>query len=570
MMGQILLIAVAVAVTALTAGAAVAALGPATGIISGLTAIGAGTTGLTAAAVAGIGAVAGAVGSLASQGVGIATGLQSSFNWKGVGLAAIAGGIGAGMGPSGFFGTNGAFGGVGNGVVAGALRGAVGSALTQGIGVATGLQDKFSWSGVAGAALGGGISGAIGNRFSALGSFGGNLASNAVGGIANAAARSLIDGTDFGDNLIAALPDVIGSTLGNWLVDGIAGGASAEATGADEAYPGASAYDGDGIDDIYEEDGDTHLNQVFAELAADLRDAAEPIQLASIGDLQEMGPIFRRNGIGHVRDLNTEFDFGDPSTITRHLTGLRAGQTKLLRDGDMLMTLIGPNSELVPIDITSDFTSDTRLASRILDLDAVIVGQQYGLVGLIPSIPPVELSPEIGITTLRGRTISGSSSPDHYYVASWGTGDNTGFLTFGRGDPPVSNGNARPISGFGGGLGLLLNGRRIPINSATYAGDRRYTAGISIFAYDSRRNIVGIFTRPEGANTGTTLAETQTFLQRAGFDNAVLFDSGSSTSLVYQGRVVVSPDWRKNISIPMAIGIRPVQPPNPPFGRPRR
>jgi len=221
MMGAILMIAIAVAVTALTAGAAVAALGPATGVISGLTALGAGTTTLSAAAVVGIGAAAGALGSIASQGFGIAIGQQSKFNWKGVGLAAIAGGIGAGMGPSGFFGKLGAFGGVGNGIVAGALRGAVSSALTQGIGVATGLQKKFDFAGVAGAALGGGISGAIGNRFSALGSFGGNLASNAVGGLANAAARSLIDGTDFGDNLIAALPDVIGSTLGNWITDSL-------------------------------------------------------------------------------------------------------------------------------------------------------------------------------------------------------------------------------------------------------------------------------------------------------------------------------------------------------------
>ncbi|HEX8223317.1 MAG TPA: hypothetical protein VF605_05830, partial [Allosphingosinicella sp.] len=49
----------------------------------------------------------------------------------------------------------------------------------------------------------------------------GALASSASA-IANAATRSLIEGTSFGDNLLAALPDVIGSTLGNMLAEGLA------------------------------------------------------------------------------------------------------------------------------------------------------------------------------------------------------------------------------------------------------------------------------------------------------------------------------------------------------------
>lgn len=39
--------------------------------------------------------------------------------------------------------------------------------------------------------------------------------SGAAGALAGAATRSLIDGTDFGDNILATLPDVIGSTIGN-------------------------------------------------------------------------------------------------------------------------------------------------------------------------------------------------------------------------------------------------------------------------------------------------------------------------------------------------------------------
>ncbi|WP_375397095.1 hypothetical protein, partial [uncultured Sphingomonas sp.] len=49
------------------------------------------------------------------------------------------------------------------------------------------------------------------------------LAATMAGGLANAAARSLIDGTDFGDNVLAALPDVIGQTIGSLVADGVAG-----------------------------------------------------------------------------------------------------------------------------------------------------------------------------------------------------------------------------------------------------------------------------------------------------------------------------------------------------------
>jgi hypothetical protein len=39
-------------------------------------------------------------------------------------------------------------------------------------------------------------------------------AASAASAIANAATRSLIEGSDFGDNVLAALPDVIGQTIG--------------------------------------------------------------------------------------------------------------------------------------------------------------------------------------------------------------------------------------------------------------------------------------------------------------------------------------------------------------------
>ncbi len=237
-MGTILLVVVAVAVTALTAGAGAALSGAASGIFSGMGAIAAGTTGLTAGTLAGIGAVAGAMGSIASQAVGVATGVQDKFSWKGVALGALSGAVSAGVGASGVFG------GIKSAFLQGALRGAASSAITQGIAVATGLQGKFSWAGVAAAGIGSGVGASVGKALGAgplsdlsARNIGANLATSAANSLANAAAHSLLTGTDFGDNIMAALPDVIGSTIGDMIA------------GAVGRRPAAGSwdYDGDGI-----------------------------------------------------------------------------------------------------------------------------------------------------------------------------------------------------------------------------------------------------------------------------------------------------------------------------------
>jgi hypothetical protein len=49
-----------------------------------------------------------------------------------------------------------------------------------------------------------------------------NAASGMAGAIANGAVRSLLDGSNFGDNILAAIPDVIGSTIGGAFADVVA------------------------------------------------------------------------------------------------------------------------------------------------------------------------------------------------------------------------------------------------------------------------------------------------------------------------------------------------------------
>ncbi|MDQ0013780.1 YD repeat-containing protein [Variovorax boronicumulans] len=142
-LGQIIVAIVAVVASYFTFGYSLSLIGPA-----GVT-VGTASAGTLAAA----GAIAGAVGSIASQAVGVAIGAQDSFSWKGVALGAIGGAIGGAL--SGFqpFGTASQTALVGNAIV----RSAIGNAATQGIAIATGLQEKFSWKSVAASAASAGV-----------------------------------------------------------------------------------------------------------------------------------------------------------------------------------------------------------------------------------------------------------------------------------------------------------------------------------------------------------------------------------------------------------------------------
>jgi YD repeat-containing protein len=220
--GQILLIAVAVAVTFLSQGALA---GPMAGLLGGST-----LAGNIAA-----GAIAGAIGSAASQTVGLVTGIQDRFDWKGVAMGALSGAVSGGVSQLPIFRTGGPGSTAFSDFAKNAARGALSSAATQGIGVATGLQGKFSWAGVAAAGIGAGVTGLVADKLGAksfekagnapgdnsLGNHIDHALAGTAGAIAAAATQSLIDGSDFGDNVVAGLASVIGSTIGNLIAYGV-------------------------------------------------------------------------------------------------------------------------------------------------------------------------------------------------------------------------------------------------------------------------------------------------------------------------------------------------------------
>ncbi|MEH3040399.1 MAG: LysM peptidoglycan-binding domain-containing protein [Sphingomonas paucimobilis] len=239
--GAILLTVIAVAVTALTAVALPAAVSP---VLTG--------------------ALSATAGSVVSQAVGVATGIQDRFDWKGVAMAALSAAVGGALGNVNPFGSGTDF---LTGFANGAVRGALGSFITQGVGVATRLQKDFSWLGVAtagvGAGVAGGLGGVLGLRQLTQSMSPGNIArtalANTAGGIANAATRAIATGTSFGDNVLAVLPDVLGQTVGGIVAGGIAGAlrgpgtveTSSTATGLRDALASANDmtdYEAPGVD----------------------------------------------------------------------------------------------------------------------------------------------------------------------------------------------------------------------------------------------------------------------------------------------------------------------------------
>ncbi len=194
-----------------------------------------GAVGAPAGSAAAIGAgiatasTVGAVASAGSQLYGMAIGVQDRFSWKGVALAGISAGVAKGLAYVPGLGEI-----AGSAVLGDVARGALGNAVTQGIGVATRLQSKFDFAGVAAAGMG-----AL-----AGGTFGGAGLAGQVGGItadalASAATRSVLTGTDFGDNILAVLPDVIARTLGAVAEEAIQAGGIASATAASLTHEGA-------------------------------------------------------------------------------------------------------------------------------------------------------------------------------------------------------------------------------------------------------------------------------------------------------------------------------------------
>nr|WP_305089270.1 hypothetical protein [Massilia sp. YIM B04103] len=163
-----------------------------------------------------------AMGSVASQAVGMALGIQDSFSWKGVALAAVSAGVTQGVGSM----VEGSW-LAGAGWQAAAGRAVISNVISQGIGNITHLQDGFSWRSVAAAGVGGAINSSVNDEIGlsdkgvAVGGlkFGERLFKETISGLASGTASAIARGGKISVARIAT--DAFGNALGSSLADAI-------------------------------------------------------------------------------------------------------------------------------------------------------------------------------------------------------------------------------------------------------------------------------------------------------------------------------------------------------------
>jgi YD repeat-containing protein len=191
----------------------------------------------------GVNALAAAVGDVAGQVVGNLVGVQHGFNFKELALSAVSGGVGGGLGGWQPLGAE------VNQIANVAVRAAVSNAITQGIGVVTGLQRSFNWRSVAASAVGAGAGEAAGPVFAqAFGTTGaGAVATRFATSLASGTAAALMRGGRIVVTQIAA--DAFGNALGSSITEATSNSDQASAQArtdlnkfnrGNDAYYGAS------------------------------------------------------------------------------------------------------------------------------------------------------------------------------------------------------------------------------------------------------------------------------------------------------------------------------------------
>ncbi|WP_219909551.1 hypothetical protein [Chromobacterium haemolyticum] len=227
--GAIFVAVVAVVAVVMTAGAAAVAMSAmASGMSFGAAmgaVVGAGLTGVAAAGTAALAGgsmaaafIGGAVGSMVSQGVAMAMGMQDRFSWGQVGLSAFSAAATAGLAGASNTSSLSAFAGKGLGETV--ARTMAVNAMTQGVGMATGLQKSFNWTSVAASGAAAGVSGWMGDSL-------GWKSSDPVAGVGYGTLRGLVSGgiqsqlTGQRPNWSAIAAESFGSALGDQVVSGI-------------------------------------------------------------------------------------------------------------------------------------------------------------------------------------------------------------------------------------------------------------------------------------------------------------------------------------------------------------
>nr|WP_294922374.1 RHS repeat-associated core domain-containing protein [uncultured Flavobacterium sp.] len=190
--------------------------------------------------------------------------------------------------------------------------------------------------------------------------------------------------------------------------------------------------------------------------------------------------------------------------------------------------------------------------------------------------PSKDYTPQ-GLNIIEGAKTSGRSSENTFYFSQSSSGE----WTTGFGDVPSDS-----KFGFGGGTPLVVDGLKFgetniykdnapenvtkigiigrvdPKNwkylkqksNGVYSGQNESDVGKTILGYNSKTKNWIIVSQQNGEE-GFTLNQIRDYLYSKGFDNVLGFDGSTSSTLSVDGNTKVSPDERKNSTIPTGLNI---------------
>ncbi|XDF33423.1 LysM peptidoglycan-binding domain-containing protein [Paracidovorax avenae] len=275
------------------------------------------------------------IGNLAGQMMGNLVGSQNGISWKSLALSAISAGVASGVEYlSGFSGASAGWQGA-------AVQMGTTNLITQGIGVATGLQDRFDWRGVAASAAGAAAGNAAGSALQGatwldgLGQTGAAWARGTLSGMAAGMTAAVARGGRVSIQQVAV--DAFGNALGQQMGAAILDTGANALAGAQTQRPGgnpnqaiAQRYQAAGVDPITQAydymQSHPQSSMTFGNALEYYGDQAASSYLPSlIADSQMMGGGKMRNGVYQDEwSQYTDWDSGARATqVLQH--GLPVG-----------------------------------------------------------------------------------------------------------------------------------------------------------------------------------------------------------------------------------------------------
>jgi hypothetical protein len=187
--------------------------------------------------------------------------------------------------------------------------------------------------------------------------------------------------------------------------------------------------------------------------------------------------------------------------------------------------------------------------------------------------PNTDYTPQ-GFSILEGKIKSGRSSKPTFYFSQ----NDACEWSCGQGDVPSNS-----HFGFGGGTPIIVNGLKygekniyskdapkglpqvgdpglenrkhlLQRSNGVYADQNEKNVGKTILGYNSKKDS-WIIVSQENGDKGFTLDEIRDKLYNEGYDNVLGFDGSTSSTLVQDGKVLVSPDKRKNSTMPSGVNL---------------